>query len=467
MVKLAFSFFQNPDQLWARVLFGKYFKETPSGSVPCNLRSQSSVWKGMVREWDVMMLGARSAIRNGRDTMFWTSRWVDSGIRLLDFAVDTNIELNLGDSVADFLNLDGQWDIEKLTSSLPSDVVDSVVGMSPPRETMGEDGLVWGREDNGRFSIKSAYSLVRNEPAGTDSGRWRRIWKWIRPNRIRFFLWLAVQDRILTNSNRVRRHLSSDASCSFCHASEETTIHILRDCTFARESWENLGEFDNSGSHWQGDLDSWIRQGLLLANGLLFGVHCWMLWKLRNERIFTGANPSSLNAALRSASWTRQVSEAMDRTQVSLGIGVERRTVNVQWDPGQEGWTNIGACSITRAEMRGAIEGLHQSWEAGHRNVVLRMDSRSAIALLTNGDRSTNQHAMETLQFQELVGRDWNVLIEHTYREGNHAADFLAGIGYGYPLGSHSVDLSDSRLGYFLRLDLFGVGQPRSVLIND
>ncbi|CAN1166165.1 Putative ribonuclease H protein At1g65750 [Linum perenne] len=128
---------------------------------------------------------------------------------------------------------------------------------------------------------------------------------------------------------------------------------------------------------------------------------------------------------------------------------------------------NIGACSITRAEMRGAIEGLHQSWEAGHRNVVLRMDSRSAIALLTNGDRSTNQHAMETLQFQELVGRDWNVLIEHTYREGNHAADFLAGIGYGYPLGSHSVVLSDSRLGYFLRLDLFGVGQPRSVLIND
>ncbi|CAN1800851.1 Putative ribonuclease H protein At1g65750 [Linum perenne] len=128
---------------------------------------------------------------------------------------------------------------------------------------------------------------------------------------------------------------------------------------------------------------------------------------------------------------------------------------------------NIGACSITRAEMRGAIEGLHRVWEAGHRNVVLRMDSRTAITLLMDGDISTNQHAMETLQFQELMGRDWNLRIEHTYREGNQAADFLAGIGYGYPHVSHNVDLSDSRLGYFLRLDLLGVGQPRSVLIND
>ncbi|CAN1800849.1 Putative ribonuclease H protein At1g65750 [Linum perenne] len=95
------------------------------------------------------------------------------------------------------------------------------------------------------------------------------------------------------------------------------------------------------------------------------------------------------------------------------------------------------------------------------------MDSRTAITLLMDGDISTNQHAMETLQFQELMGRDWNLRIEHTYREGNQAADFLAGIGYGYPHVSHNVDLSDSRLGYFLRLDLLGVGQPRSVLIND
>ncbi|CAN1147565.1 Putative ribonuclease H protein At1g65750 [Linum perenne] len=174
--------------------------------------------------------------------------------------------------------------------------------MSTPREDWGEDCLVWGREANGRFSIKSAYSLVRNEPANSDSGSWRQVWKWRGPNRIRFFLWLAIQDRIMTNANRVRRRLSADASCSFCHNSEETTIHILRDCTFAKVSWDKLGGLECSATFYQGDLVTWLRQGLHSDNGLLFGVHCWMLWKMRNERIFSEADNYHLGAALRSIS---------------------------------------------------------------------------------------------------------------------------------------------------------------------
>ncbi|CAN1134191.1 hypothetical protein LINPERPRIM_LOCUS16243 [Linum perenne] len=56
---------------------------------------------------------------------------------------------------------------------------------------------------------------------------------------------------------------------------------------------------------------------------------------------------------------------------------------------------------------------------------------------------------METLQFQELMGRDWSLKIEHAYREGNRAADFLASIGYGYPFVSHTSVVLDCRLGYF------------------
>ncbi|CAN1826455.1 Putative ribonuclease H protein At1g65750, partial [Linum perenne] len=128
---------------------------------------------------------------------------------------------------------------------------------------------------------------------------------------------------------------------------------------------------------------------------------------------------------------------------------------------------NIGCCSITRAEMRGALEGLHRAWDAGYRRVILRIDSRAAMTLLATGDTTTNLHAMETLQFQNIIGREWEVKLEHTYREGNQAADFLAGIGYGYPLGSHTFNISDCRLVHFLRLESFGVGQTRSILIND
>ncbi|CAN1793647.1 hypothetical protein LINPERHAP1_LOCUS20066, partial [Linum perenne] len=47
--------------------------------------------------------------------------------------------------------------------------------------------------------------------------------------------------------------------------------------------------------------------------------------------------------------------------------------------------------------------------------------------------------------------RDWVVVIENIYREGNKAADFLAGIGHGDSIGLHSSFVDDSNLGYFLR----------------
>ncbi|CAN1771923.1 hypothetical protein LINPERHAP1_LOCUS12045 [Linum perenne] len=72
----------------------------------------------------------------------------------------------------------------------------------------------------------------------------------------------------------------------------------------------------------------------------------------------------------------------------------------------------------------------------------------------------TNQHAMETLRFQELMGRDWSLKIEHAYREGNRAADFLVSIGYGYPFVSHTCVV-------FFRHDCFDIAKPRSILIND
>ncbi|CAN1128680.1 Putative ribonuclease H protein At1g65750, partial [Linum perenne] len=81
-----------------------------------------------------------------------------------------------------------------------------------------------------------------------------------------------------------------------------------------------------------------------------------------------------------------------------------RRTAAIAWEPEPENWVtlnsdgsvdaqrdkasagglvrnsegrcllafsmNLGTCSVTRAELRGVIEGLHKTWEAGFRNVV-------------------------------------------------------------------------------------------------
>ncbi|CAN1241090.1 Putative ribonuclease H protein At1g65750, partial [Linum perenne] len=94
---------------------------------------------------------------------------------------------------------------------------------------------------------------------------------------------------------------------------------------------------------------------------------------------------------------------------------------------------NLGSCSITRAESRGALEGLHRCWEAGFRNIILQLDSMAALSLLLCEAEVEHQHAMEILTFNELRSRNWTINVKHTYREGNHAADYVA--SYGYPRG--------------------------------
>ncbi|CAN1182678.1 Putative ribonuclease H protein At1g65750 [Linum perenne] len=107
---------------------------------------------------------------------------------------------------------------------------------------------------------------------------------------------------------------------------------------------------------------------------------------------------------------------------------------------------NIGYCSITRAELRGAVTGLRTAWDHGYRKVELQVDSMTVV---------------------ELVKNDWEVNIRHVFKEGNRAADFLADTGFRFPLGVHSFPISDVNLGFHLRYDCTWITESRSITINE
>ncbi|CAN1178468.1 Putative ribonuclease H protein At1g65750 [Linum perenne] len=233
MTKLAFLFFQQPELFWVGVLQSKYFKETECGFSPRNTSCVSAIWKGITSSWSFMERGSRSAIRNGNDTYFWTSRWIDSGDKLIDLVDGSDPRIDLSISVASFLLPSGQWDLDRIRALLPDNLTATVVGMSPPDARQGEDQWSWGGETNGKFSISSAYNLITDAPSVQSSTVWKKVWAWRGPSLIRFFLWLAIQDRILTNSERKRRHISASDVCPYCNSAAETAQHVLRDCPLA------------------------------------------------------------------------------------------------------------------------------------------------------------------------------------------------------------------------------------------
>ncbi|CAL1378922.1 unnamed protein product [Linum trigynum] len=71
--------------------------------------------------------------------------------------------------------------------------------------------------------LKTAYDLTaREDDTGTASHPvWRAIWKAPVARRIQAFLWLATQQRLLTNHERQRRHLTPTAICPICGGGPE------------------------------------------------------------------------------------------------------------------------------------------------------------------------------------------------------------------------------------------------------
>lgn len=66
---------------------------------------------------------------------------------------------------------------------------------------------------------------------------WKGLWIMFLPPKLKVFLWLVFQGKILTNEQRVRRHLAVESSCSVCGWHSENIIHIVRDCGRAKEVW--------------------------------------------------------------------------------------------------------------------------------------------------------------------------------------------------------------------------------------
>ncbi|CAN1792527.1 Putative ribonuclease H protein At1g65750 [Linum perenne] len=498
MTKLAFICFQKPDLLWVHVLQGKYLKDSTDGLIPAHRSSQSNIWRGICHAWPCMMAGARAGVRDGQLTSFWESKWLDSGIILGNWAAVAEPEFNPLDRVADFVIGDEGWDLEKLNKLLPSDIVEQVVGRSPPRDDLGPDIWVWGYNHDGRFTVKSAYNMITAQNAPRTGINWDKVWKWEGPYRIKSFLWLAVHGRLLTNSERVRRHLATSAACPRCGAASESVAHALRDCPLAADSWNHTG-FDGSDRVWRGPVADWVMNGLLSAKGLLFGVTAWMIWKNRNEVIFSNSSASGLQTAQRSINWANTITEAFQHENRCFGPQGLKRWENIAWEPGPADWVtintdgsclasirkasaggiirradgrglvaftmNLGACTVTRAEIRGAIGGLELAWDYGFRRVELQLDSKVVVSMLLSSEEPEHQQAAEVLHFRNLCKRSWEVRIRHIFREANKAADFLANHRYNFPFGIHLFPLSDCNLGHILRYDCLNISEPRLITV--
>lgn len=89
------------------------------------------------------------------------------------------------------------------------------------------------------------------------------------------------------------------------------------------------------------------------------------------------------------------------------------------------------------------------------------MNSNLVVQLLTKEDYGTNVHVAIVREINHLLLQDWQVRIQHIYREGNRCVDWLVNVGFSLPMHLHSYVQVLNDLQQLLTDDIMGVCWPQ------
>ncbi|CAN1157890.1 Putative ribonuclease H protein At1g65750 [Linum perenne] len=79
--------------------------------------------------------------------------------------------------------------------------------------------------------------------------------------------------------------------------------------------------------------------------------------------------------------------------------------------------TNLGRCSIMRAELRAAEFGLMIAWDRVHKKVHLQFDSLVAVTAILGDQEEDSIHGRMLDTINELRSRNWEVTISHIFEK--------------------------------------------------
>lgn len=130
------------------------------------------------------------------------------------------------------------WKWARLIGLIPDEILHLLAGFVLSDDDNMDDEVGWGLGTSGSFSLRTAYEV--STPPSQQSGLsiWKTIWGLRVPHRISFFVWLVMHEKILTNVERGRRHLTTNTDCFSCACFQESCSHLFRHCKEVQGIWE-------------------------------------------------------------------------------------------------------------------------------------------------------------------------------------------------------------------------------------
>nr|KYP70286.1 Putative ribonuclease H protein At1g65750 family [Cajanus cajan] len=129
----------------------------------------------------------------------------------------------------------GQWSFNALYTVLPTELMNSVQQLRVANSPLGLDHFVWRSDTSGCYTAASGYHFLTPGLAAEGDAVWKKLWKIMIPEKVKFFLWQCLHLALPTNQVRADRRLSESGACSRCSCPQKTILHALRDCPYSRE----------------------------------------------------------------------------------------------------------------------------------------------------------------------------------------------------------------------------------------
>ncbi|GLT68412.1 hypothetical protein SLA2020_406460, partial [Shorea laevis] len=321
------------EALWNRVVEAKYGIHGRRDWEGREVKINSSHWwkalwkldkeRGSYEGW--MYNGLVKTVGEGNDTLFWHEKWCGE----VPFREKFNRLFRLAEDKEAFVKNMGEWRNGEWTwkwswsrellgreNTLLQDLNRLLHGSK--LEQGQQDSWRWKHESKGTYSTKSAYILLSSSNRETESRMFSMLWNNKVPLKVSAFVWKAMQNRIPTGDNLLKRGIvgsNTDFTCIFCGKQTESVSHLFFTCETTWAIW-------HAAYAWWGvqavlTCEGWkhLQQHVGMVQNkklketwyVIWFTIIWSIWLWRNQLVFKEGNVSPAMVVdlikLRSLNW--------------------------------------------------------------------------------------------------------------------------------------------------------------------
>ncbi|XP_028077316.1 uncharacterized protein LOC114279296 [Camellia sinensis] len=250
-------------------------------------------------------------VGNGIRIRFWLDRWCGGLCLKSSFPLLFNLSSDKEGSLNHYFarkSSSSAWNLphrrELYSWELAEEVrLNALLSSAPTLCLDREDCQVWCTDSVSSFSVSALYSH-NSSLLGPHLKVSNFVWNSSLPLRVSFFSWLAWKSRIKCSDFLLKIGiLDSNTSplCHFCNSELETASQVLLHYPFSWSIWSAVVE--EWGLHWcipnsvDGLLSWWMSGKFHNFDRLIWRaiplIVLWSIWKLRNECVFSNAQPTS------------------------------------------------------------------------------------------------------------------------------------------------------------------------------